>query len=194
MTEAEVKDLLDSLVEENERDFTVVFTPRKTSRKHGSYRIDLKRIAIYEKALPEKIDRVGTALHELAHHLVWTKCRQELMEEWRRRKRFPDHARTFKRVLTGILDTFNSRYAEEFQGIFVLDRREPRYAPRFIEFQGGITAPEDLVAYDKAVNKLLDAILRAEERARTQTPVAAANENLQGLCASDSQHRDASNS
>ncbi|MGH7826110.1 MAG: hypothetical protein ACREQ7_13165 [Candidatus Binatia bacterium] len=144
MTETELKNLLDSLVEENERDFVIVFIPRRTRRKHGSYRFDLRRIKVYEKALPDRIDLIATGLHELAHHLACLKKGDELMAILRDRKRFPSHGWLFKEMLTTLLDAFNSKYAEQFQGVLVLDRREPRYAPRFLPFDGDLKRSRSL--------------------------------------------------
>ena len=49
LKEAEVKTLLDALIDERERNFTVVFSASQTARLCGIYNPKVKEIVLYEK-------------------------------------------------------------------------------------------------------------------------------------------------
>jgi hypothetical protein len=60
----QLKELLDSLVDETEREFTVIFSSIKTVRKLGGYNRLEKTIKLYPQSNPET-ELVGSGIHEL---------------------------------------------------------------------------------------------------------------------------------
>jgi hypothetical protein len=173
MTESELKDFLDTFVEEHERNFVVVFSPRKTKRILGTYKPSRRRIRIYEKSLPEPINLIATGLHELGHHLAWERHGDELIDIWRKTKRRTSHGRIFKMTLDRLLETFNSRHAERFRGILVHDFDGVRFSPWFMKFYGGITSAEEMMTDYQATMKLYTAIFgRRRKKSSTANPAA----------------------
>lgn len=129
-----VKALLDSLCQDGERDFRIVYSRRSPRLRDGNYRARQKRITLYPNKHPNSLNFIGVALHELAHHLHFTRHFHELSSRFHQGKRVPVHGKDFKEILDQILGAFNFRHREHFKGVMKFDRRRPGRPPRFVPF------------------------------------------------------------
>jgi len=123
-----LKSLLDSLVEPEEREFGVVFSQRKTKYKTGSYHRSFfcRRITLYPNCEgQDRINMIGTALHELTHHLVWHRYSGALWDHFDHKRKIPSHEKFFKHVLDGLIAEFNLRYRKRLKGGFAFNRCRP---------------------------------------------------------------------
>ena len=133
MTADKIKRLLDTFVEESERDFTVEILRRKTRRRVGSYKPRDRRILLYPNCAYANTRYwaiVGVALHELAHHLVYK----------RHGPGYHTHGEEYWTLHNDLLAEFNCRYAELLKGRVVCDRN-PRKVPKFIKFTNSSAEP-----------------------------------------------------
>ncbi len=143
MTSATVKNMLDSLVPaKNERDFQFVFSGRNARYRKGMYSIKEKEIVLYPKAFQgypkthmAQMNLIGTALHELAHHLAAVRNGRVYTHRLHKENHMTPHGKEFKKILDELIGACNSGRQKTAKGILAYDRRKPTKPPRFVPIE-----------------------------------------------------------
>ena len=125
MKSQKLKQILDSLVAEQDRDFLVEINGRTYKRVSGVYFPKQKVIRVYGGVRQESIWAIMVGIHELAHHLDNKACCDSWNRLWQEGKRRPFHGSVFRQTMGGLIREFNARYSQVLGGVIVYDRRRP---------------------------------------------------------------------
>ena len=141
MTSEQVKNILDSLVTKEERDFSVRLCGRKTKRCMAIYHSGHREIAIYNglksQTTEECLRILALGLHELSHHIDHKQNKHAWYALRLSGRRRSLHGATFVKTLDSPIRQFNRHYSAHLKGLIVFNKRRPTRPPRFEKFVKG---------------------------------------------------------